>query len=192
MYCEAIFANLGFTPHIESGSCERAWGGKLAIWLDRSSGAEALQPGKRYTSGHTHGVADRPRPLRSGTPTARSTKLVVGNGKFVLWMGWCKLAKTRSADNQAGELAFGHLFPAERWAAVETHFGFSPRQLEIVRQVCLCRQNKQIATELGITTDTVKMHLKEVYHKVGVATRVGLVVMVLLVAERLTGKQRRK
>lgn len=48
------------------------------------------------------------------------------------------------------------------------------RELEIVRLVAQGRRNKEIAHKLAITEGTVKMHLHNIYAKVGVDSRVGL------------------
>lgn len=51
----------------------------------------------------------------------------------------------------------------------------SPREIEIVRSVVAALQNKQIATKLFISEGTVKVHLHNIYEKLGVTSRLQLV-----------------
>ena len=50
----------------------------------------------------------------------------------------------------------------------------TPRELELVRMVARGLRNKEIARELDITEGTVKIHLHNIYRKVGVDSRVAL------------------
>jgi DNA-binding NarL/FixJ family response regulator len=49
--------------------------------------------------------------------------------------------------------------------------GLSDRQLEILRLLGRGLSNKQIATELWITVQTVKFHLTNIYRKLGLTNR---------------------
>jgi DNA-binding NarL/FixJ family response regulator len=51
----------------------------------------------------------------------------------------------------------------------------TPREIEIVRQVGEGLRNREIADRLSISEGTVKIHLHNIYEKIGVDTRVGLV-----------------
>jgi len=51
----------------------------------------------------------------------------------------------------------------------------SPREVEIVRSVAAALQNKQIAKKLFISEGTVKVHLHNIYEKLGVDNRLQLV-----------------
>jgi DNA-binding NarL/FixJ family response regulator len=53
-------------------------------------------------------------------------------------------------------------------------FGLTPRQTEIVRAVATGATNRDIATRLGISEDTVKQHLTSIFDKCGVSSRVEL------------------
>jgi DNA-binding NarL/FixJ family response regulator len=50
----------------------------------------------------------------------------------------------------------------------------TPREIEIVRQVASGLRNKEIAKRLGISESTVKIHLHNIYEKLGVDGRVEL------------------
>lgn len=47
----------------------------------------------------------------------------------------------------------------------------TPRELEILRGASAGQTNRQIATSLGVTEQTVKNHLSTIFHKLGVSNR---------------------
>jgi DNA-binding CsgD family transcriptional regulator len=47
----------------------------------------------------------------------------------------------------------------------------TPRQHEVLHEVCLGKSNKEIARALGMAEVTVKLHLTEVFKVLGVRTR---------------------
>ena len=51
---------------------------------------------------------------------------------------------------------------------------FTPRELEVVRMVCKGLRNRAIAAALGITENTVKVHLGRIYAKLGAHGRLDL------------------
>ena len=54
-------------------------------------------------------------------------------------------------------------------------FGLTPRELELTSLVVSGLRNRDIAAQLGISEGTAKLHLYNVYKKLGVASRVELV-----------------
>ncbi len=70
--------------------------------------------------------------------------------------------------NQVG-VAPGDVAPEDAGASVIRRL--TPREREIVDQLVTGRSNKQIAKELSINEGTVKVHLKAVLRKLGVANR---------------------
>ena len=52
----------------------------------------------------------------------------------------------------------------------------TPREREVVRLVCQGMKNKQIASNLGITAGTVKVHLMHIFEKTGLKDRLALAV----------------
>lgn len=85
-----------------------------------------------------------------------------------------------SANEHEGERVV--LFAPECWSGLQRHFGLSRRQTETCKLVCAGCANKQIAAELGITLDTVRMHLRDVFRKMEVRTRVDVVVSLVIAA----------
>ena len=65
--------------------------------------------------------------------------------------------------------------PAPR-RAVSGWDALTPTELEVVEEVCGGRSNPQVAERLGISRRTVEAHLRSIYSKLGVATRLALAV----------------
>ena len=78
------------------------------------------------------------------------------------------------------------LFAPKRWARLKHRFNLSNRQLQICKLLCGGYTTEAIAAELGITSNTVRMHLKGVFERVGARTRV-MVVVNLVLADRGMG-----
>ena len=47
----------------------------------------------------------------------------------------------------------------------------TPRQIEVLAQLCAGNSNKQIARELGMSGNTVRVHLHDIFRVLGVSTR---------------------
>lgn len=65
----------------------------------------------------------------------------------------------------------------QHWDAIAEYFNLSSRQLQIAQGICDSATNGTIGTGLFISTNTVRMHIKVLYDKVGVSDRVGLVLL---------------
>lgn len=65
--------------------------------------------------------------------------------------------------------------------------GLTPRELDLVRGVLAGKRNKEIAFELGITENTVKVYLCRLYAKFGVTN--GRLEFALKMIEAGHGKQ---
>lgn len=61
------------------------------------------------------------------------------------------------------------------WLLVARRLHLSPRQVEIVHDIMLDEHEQTIADRLGISNHTVHTHLKRIYVKLQVASRVELV-----------------
>lgn len=62
------------------------------------------------------------------------------------------------------------------WTAVCDRLGLSPREREIAMGVLIDEKELRIAQRLGISPHTVHTHTERLYHKLGVSSRVQLVV----------------
>lgn len=52
-----------------------------------------------------------------------------------------------------------------------SQFTFTPRQQEVLEELCKGKSNKQIARDLGMAEATVKLHLTEIFRTMGVRCR---------------------
>jgi LuxR family maltose regulon positive regulatory protein len=59
------------------------------------------------------------------------------------------------------------------------HDGFSPRELEVLRELCNGRSNKSIGQFLDLSENTVKFHLKRIFKKLGTESRAGAMTLAL-------------
>jgi DNA-binding NarL/FixJ family response regulator len=53
----------------------------------------------------------------------------------------------------------------------------SPREIHVVRLVCLAKSNKEIAAELKLTLGTIKIYLHQIYGKLNVSNRMQLALL---------------
>lgn len=74
--------------------------------------------------------------------------------------------------NWAGDSEFRDSGLSERYA----HHKLTPRERQVLALVEQGLKNKEIAQELGIQPSTVKIHLKQVFGKIGVRGRLGLAI----------------
>jgi len=68
------------------------------------------------------------------------------------------------------------LFTNSQWNDLSKQYGLSMRQSEIARLICRGCTNEDIATSLTLAEGTVRMHTEELFRRVGVHTRMGLLV----------------
>lgn len=71
--------------------------------------------------------------------------------------------------------------PADRLALAATLYGLSPAQAEVARRVVAGQELPAMATELGITLNTARTHLRRLFDKVGVRNQTALVRALLTV-----------
>lgn len=61
--------------------------------------------------------------------------------------------------------------PAGRKSAGEDEDTLTPRQMEVLRSMARGKSNKEIARELGISGETVKVHISAILRRLGCASR---------------------
>lgn len=70
------------------------------------------------------------------------------------------------------------LFSPDVWLQIGQRLVLSERELQIVQCIFDDRHENQIARELDISGHTVHTHLERLYHKLGVGSRVELVICI--------------
>jgi DNA-binding NarL/FixJ family response regulator len=71
------------------------------------------------------------------------------------------------------------LFSENQWRTVAAHLELSARELEIIRLVFEDVQEQAIAEQSGTSLNTIRTQLKRLYWKLGVRSRVGLVLRIV-------------
>ena len=66
------------------------------------------------------------------------------------------------------------VFCREAWGAIAKNLGLSPRQVDVARCVVAGRGDKETAAGLALSWDTVQTHLKRLYQKLNIRSRVEL------------------
>ena len=67
-------------------------------------------------------------------------------------------------------------FKANQWEYLQGCWRLTPREVQVAKRICEGRDNDQIAAELHIAYNTVRVHLGRICSKVGVRGRTALVV----------------
>lgn len=71
------------------------------------------------------------------------------------------------------------ILPYDAWRVIANALRISDRELQIVQGIFDDRKEFAIADELKISVHTVHTHLERLYRKLGVSSRVGLVLSIL-------------
>lgn len=77
-------------------------------------------------------------------------------------------------ERRSASSALAGLLKRDHGARVAATAGLTPREIEIVRSICHGLRNKAIAEQLRVSEGTVKVHLHNIYRKLGVDNRLAL------------------
>jgi two-component system, NarL family, response regulator len=69
--------------------------------------------------------------------------------------------------------------PAVASRVPANHIALSPRELDVLKLVARGLRNKEIADQLGVSTDTVQTHVKHLFEKLNVSDRTAAVTVAL-------------
>ena len=67
-------------------------------------------------------------------------------------------------------------FKAKQWQYLRGCWHLTPREVQVAKLVCEGRDNDEIAEELHIAYNTVRAHLGNIFNKVDVRGKVGLII----------------
>jgi DNA-binding CsgD family transcriptional regulator len=91
---------------------------------------------------------------------------------------------------RVGDGRLPRLFSEAQWGRLTAHFGLTARQSEIARLICQAQTYDAIARRAGISINTVRMHIRNLFDKLDAHDRVSVVIR-LITAERLLSAGRR-
>ena len=66
------------------------------------------------------------------------------------------------------------LIDAKGWLCIQERYGLTSRERQIAELVCLGDKNDSIAQTLSISPGTVKTHLRNIYRKVRVQSKIAM------------------
>jgi DNA-binding CsgD family transcriptional regulator len=107
-------------------------------------------------------------------------------GRFQVMENVHLAKKRRDPKNYRAEL-----FTLEQWHWLAEHYGLTQRQKEILTLLCKGYTNREISMRLHKELDTVRMHLRGIYEKLGVNNRVRAVVQLVLAVRALSDGKRK-
>ena len=183
-------AEEGFSVVGEAGN------GEEAVKLARSAQPDILlldlaMPGVSGMEALT-ALAASPAPMRTILLTASIEKaeivraLQLGAGGVVLKSAPAELLIKSIRSVMAGQHWIGRESVSDLIQALKTYteappekrgrdrFGLTPRELEVTSEVVAGLSNKEIASKLSLSEDTVKHHLSNIFDKVGASNRLEL------------------
>jgi DNA-binding NarL/FixJ family response regulator len=86
-------------------------------------------------------------------------------------------------DNQQDAALFRRpdirLLDDKQWLFVQRRYRLSPRELQVAKHVCQGFANEEIAKSLRIRTGTVKTHLRNIYRRIHVTNKIGMLLTFL-------------
>ena len=77
------------------------------------------------------------------------------------------------------------LIKPKRWTYLQNKFELTPRERQIAELVCCGLPNDDIAKELEISAGTAKTHIRNIYRKVHVKSKISMLLMFIVAAECL-------
>ena len=67
------------------------------------------------------------------------------------------------------------VFKAKQWEYLSKCWHLTPREVEVAKLVCEGMDNEQISKKLRIAYNTVRAHLGNIFRKVGVEGKAGII-----------------
>ncbi len=79
------------------------------------------------------------------------------------------------ADDSVFKTPHIALFGEKHWSYLQKHYHMSPRELQVARLVCEGFRNGEISKKLKIRHGTVKTHLRNIYRRVRIKSKIEMV-----------------
>lgn len=77
------------------------------------------------------------------------------------------------------------LFTERQWRQLARQLELTPRQVAVAQLICAECQISDMARRMHVSPNTVGSHLKTLYVRLGVRSRVGVVIRLVLAARKL-------
>ena len=68
------------------------------------------------------------------------------------------------------------VYNAKQWEYLKKCWHLTPREVQIAKLVCTGLDNSRIGKKLGISYNTVRAHLVNIFRKMGVRGKAGLII----------------
>jgi len=68
------------------------------------------------------------------------------------------------------------VYNSKQWEYLKKCWHLTPREVQIAKLVCTGLDNSRIAKKLGISYNTVRAHLVNIFRKMGVRGKTGLII----------------
>ena len=67
-----------------------------------------------------------------------------------------------------------NLLDDRQWLYVQRCYQLSPRELQVAKHICRGFYNEEVAKQLRIRSGTVKTHLRNIYRRIHVTSKIGM------------------
>ncbi len=78
------------------------------------------------------------------------------------------------ADGLSSRRPSVNLLDDKEWLYVQRCYQLSPRELQVAKHICRGLDNEEVARELRIRSGTVKTHLRNIYRRIRVTNKIGM------------------
>jgi DNA-binding NarL/FixJ family response regulator len=90
-----------------------------------------------------------------------------------------------SEDEQCHKVV---LLNRKQWLYVQNRYNLTPREYEIAELICQGMRNGSIAKKLRIKPGTVKTHIRNIYRKVQVKSRIAMLLRFVIEAQEISSR----
>jgi DNA-binding NarL/FixJ family response regulator len=102
--------------------------------------------------------------------------------------------KLNDTDSRANEPLYKrpdvNLLDDRQWLYVQRHNRLSPRELQVAKHICRGFPNEEVATCLSIRSGTVKTHLRNIYRRIHVTNKIGMLLTFVEQAAAFSGEHK--
>jgi DNA-binding NarL/FixJ family response regulator len=84
------------------------------------------------------------------------------------------VGRDNGADGPLSRRPDVSLLDDRQWLYVQRCYQLSPRELQVAKHICLGFDNEEVAKCLQIRSGTVKTHLRNIYRRIHVTNKIGM------------------